>query len=520
MLKVMIVDDEPLILSGLRHFVDWERLGFNIVCEAPHGAAALERLRTTPCDVLITDIRMPELNGLELIQEANAILPHLRCIILSGYDDFNYVKEAMKLGIENYLLKPVSDTELASTLSSIRDKMLFERQSRNEQGSSIIRNNIVYRWMTGDIEEEELLSRSELLGLPVHQPGYRVTLIRSMSREGASILLSEGLRLCERWLQPLSALMTFNLQDDVAILLPIVNAEHGVQSSEGLLRSCLERMREELGLCCLAAVGERVSDRSMLHISYYQAFSLLPVMALEHGDNLRLFDAYGEQQSNLLADFRADFDALRLVLEAKDTEAASGLIDTAIARIRERYAGQNTVYVRSFLLELLVEISIIRNGKIHSIDSESGSQLLRNAFFSPEAGIDDQKQAVKLYMQNCLTQLENDSSRLSPVVAHTLHYLQQHYAEDINLQSVSRDMRANAAYFGQLFRRETGESFNACLNRIRVEKAKDLLLNTYLKANEVAQEVGYASPNYFHTVFKRLTGVSPHEYKASRSHHT
>ena len=152
MYKVFIVDDEPFIIEGLYDIVDWSSFGMEIVYHAGNGQAALQALPEQPVDILITDISMPLMNGLDLIREARQLQPELKVIILSGFNEFEYLKEGMKLGIENYLLKPINVDELQSTLRNTAAKLdqLVKPRLEETYGIQMLKDNILYRWLTAD----------------------------------------------------------------------------------------------------------------------------------------------------------------------------------------------------------------------------------------------------------------------------------------------------------------------------------------------------------------------------------
>ncbi|THF73566.1 response regulator transcription factor [Cohnella fermenti] len=180
MFNLFLVDDEPFIIEGMMDLIDWPAYGLELVGSAENGRDALERIRQTPVDILITDISMPLMNGLDLIRRAREFRPELKAIVLSGFNEFDYLKEGMQLGIENYLLKPINVKELQDTLRNTTDKLLSSRTDARLQRHNvqIMRDNTLYRWMNGAISKSELAERAELLGLSLEAPYGFVALLR------------------------------------------------------------------------------------------------------------------------------------------------------------------------------------------------------------------------------------------------------------------------------------------------------------------------------------------------------
>ena len=199
MFKVLIADDEPFILEGLMAAIPWEDFDLLVVNTIMTGRAALEILLAEEIDILITDIRMPEINGIELIQEIRQRKLPVKCIVLSGYSDFNYVKETAKLGIENYLLKPINLDECFSTLSGVVEKLEEEKlqQSIYSEGMEILQDNVILRWMSGEIEEEELRERSELLSINL-QGGFVSVVIQQTKWDQLFFITCKNLMESER----------------------------------------------------------------------------------------------------------------------------------------------------------------------------------------------------------------------------------------------------------------------------------------------------------------------------------
>lgn len=186
MYKVFIVDDEPFIIEGLYDIVDWAALGMEIVGHAENGLEALEALKVTPADILVTDISMPKMNGLDLIRFVREIHPDLKVIVLSGFNDFAYVKEGLTLGIENYLLKPINLEEFKATLNTVVEKLNVSKTKYNTLNAysiMILKDNVMHRWMRGQINPQEFEERADLLGIVLNKRYILVSILRLQDSE-------------------------------------------------------------------------------------------------------------------------------------------------------------------------------------------------------------------------------------------------------------------------------------------------------------------------------------------------
>ncbi|MBS1408476.1 MAG: response regulator, partial [Oscillospiraceae bacterium] len=201
MYKVVIVDDEPVIRAGLRELLPWEELGMQIVFEAENGAAALDYLHTHRVEILITDIRMEVMDGLELIRQAKALYPQLHCVILTGFDDFAYTKAAIRLGIENYILKPVDEKELLETLSGIENKLMQEEKGETvlDREKQVILQSVLTRWLSGSIEESALRHRANFLDLPLNDAYVQACVLRLLDIRSIAERQAVGMEIIRTW---------------------------------------------------------------------------------------------------------------------------------------------------------------------------------------------------------------------------------------------------------------------------------------------------------------------------------
>ena len=184
MYRVIIVDDEPVIRRGLRETIEWDALGLEVAGEAADGIEALKLIRETRPEILITDIRMPEMDGIELIREVKKLDLNIKITILSGYSDYDYLKAAIRLGVDNYLLKPIDNDELISNLRNAVDEIEKEAavSLQIRQGTVLLRSNTLRRLVTGNINDEELREKAEFLRIPLEEDRY-VCAVCTVSRQ-------------------------------------------------------------------------------------------------------------------------------------------------------------------------------------------------------------------------------------------------------------------------------------------------------------------------------------------------
>lgn len=408
MYKLLIVDDELMIREGLEFCVrkKWKEEIIK-VHTAKDGEEAWEMAEKETPDLLITDIRMPRMSGIELLRKIRDKKMQVKAIALSGYDDFEYVRDMALLGIENYLLKPVNEEELISTISSTLEKITGEKalKLKDELDANLIRENIINRWIYGSIGERELMERSEFLRLDLEVEGYLPCAIRLLQtqKERNAEVLQRMYELCRAILKACQDCY-FSRSHEGDVIAVFCGEDGGVKSAE-LLNACMESIYGETGQKAYVLIGSRVGN-------YW--------------------------------DVAESF----------------------------RYAITNGVHIDHVK---------VKGGK------EGGEEIKEDESTSP----------------------------FSILLA---QYIMEHYQEELSLKSLAVHFKGNAAYIGQVFKRDMHQSFSDYLKDVRIEKAKELLLRSELSTKEVGRRVGFANTTYFCTVFKNETGLSPDRYRKKVKH--
>ncbi len=512
MFTVLIADDEPHIREGLTRIIRWEEHGLELTQTAENGGQALERVLQGGIDILLTDIRMPRMDGLALIAECKRRRLDMRYIILSGYDDFEYIKEAVKLGIENYLLKPVDREELSTTLINTADKLQRERSSMlaQREGLNIFRENVLYRWLAGEMPMEELQDKARVLGLGLDARLYTVAALRLLRRQAGVPLPAaantQARDICA-WLCAGAAVFT-GLNGDVLALFPHEGADQRAGIAAALQR-CVAEVGRALTCDAFAAIGPSVSGAAQAHESHTAAQRLLGYSLILPANSIVDHETVEREARDRARAVVVDTAALERLLHARDEAGCAALIDGAFEELTR--AAVTPQHVRNTAVDMLYHMT-------HAVEAASGGTPLE------ALGIDVSEVYVlytaqalagwlKTVCQRALALLRRSEEAVSPHMKMILAYIHDNYNRDLSIKALSTQFNINSAYLGQLFKNTTGEMFTNYINRLRVERAKTLLRTTALKAAEISEMVGYSNTNYFYRIFKKLTGVSPTEFR-------
>ncbi|WP_028609778.1 response regulator transcription factor [Paenibacillus harenae] len=503
MYKVFIVDDEPFIVEGLYDIIDWAAMGMEIVGSAENGKDALEALQTTPADIVITDISMPTMDGLTLIRRAREMLrTDLKIIVLSGYNEFDYLKEGMRLGIENYLLKPINLEELKATLANTLSKLNATKanDSLQEQSMRILKDNVMYRWLMNQIEPEPFRERAALLGIELDTPYAAVAILRQEN------LRMEVSAFIARQQEHNSAMVSFRDMDGDIVLVFKVNApETGRQEAEAILQSYMQMLADYGQLHVTLGSTEMMEAASVSYANARKAqeyFMIYEDRAIIRYDDLP--SAEGTNQLN----FPLEWPEYKKMVMAKDKDSLMSRIEGDFAQL-QKLEGIAPGDIQDTGMELIIRFKMLLKEIRHDEEPElyKGSLSRLRSAERIDAVSEVVKEAAAITVDALLMDVK------SPVVKQVLNRIHESYNEDLSLKTLGNQFNIHPVYLGQLFHKECNETFTEYMNKYRVEKAMEQLKNTQLKVHEIARNVGYWETGYFYKQFKKYVGISPTEYK-------
>lgn len=522
MYRVLLVDDEPFILQGLTDFIPWNEHGLEIAAIASNGHDALNIINTTTIHILITDIRMPKMDGIELIRQIRALEKNIKCIILSGYNDFEFVKEAAKLGIENYLLKPVDESELILTVDNTVSKIENELYKKLEiqEGFRILRDNILNRWVAGEIRGSELRDKLRFLNMEFDHDEYLVCLTKILPnllcndqlKNDHALLRFAVNNICSQLVSENNLGLTFfDLSGGIVFLLTGSQLEKNRKKIQQVLYECIHQVNILLKTDLFISVGNPEKDPMSLHRSYNQALRLQDYR-LVLGCNKILWPEADADRSQRGANILPYLTNLNAGLKTKNLIQVLQAIDDIFTYLHTlNYLSPELVQniAVSVLLEIIHTIRILN---LNTSDVfEDITHVLSKVFeFSTLIAL---QEWLKKTAVICLEILIKQDQKVSPLVKKVADYIDCNYMNNINLKTVAGEFSLNAFYLGQLFNKEIGEHFTSYINRIRIDKSKELLRDTGITTNEIASRVGYSNTNYFFTIFRKYSGMSPAEFR-------
>ena len=525
MFKVLIVDDEEDIRGGLAAIVDWAEHGFQVAAEAANGREALEALEREPFHFVITDISMPVLGGLDLIRTMRERRMQQPVVILSGYNDFDYLKEALKYRVDNYLLKPLDEEELRSTLNQVRDELrhAFEYNMREKENIGILRGKILNRLVTNHITKLEFMQKAEFLQIDLNAPAYRVLVIelenatKRYDRTGERfdhLKLYSAMNICEEVLRAHADGILFEDALQRLVYIEKLSPSGDGVSYREVAATLKEALKKYIREPASVIVGPKAHGLADIHRSYERGLQLLEYK-FYLGREATITEA-DLPSADLPTELQVDAFAERMAqaIQAGDAAACRDITTELYERLKAGASAGGTSFVHQTTFELLKSaLQVLKDAGGHVRTIVPYPERLYDEILSKRT-IDETRSFLNGTLDEilgCLSALKRE--RPAKVVVSVLDYMKAHYNEELTLKQVAELHYMSTGYLGKLFKKETGCSFHDYLNRIRIDKAKELLKNTNHFAYQVSGMVGYKDYNYFHKTFKKYAGVPPSEYQ-------
>ncbi|ASA26092.1 response regulator transcription factor [Paenibacillus donghaensis] len=505
MLKVLIVDDEPWVLEGLRTMIDWGEYGFEVCAEALNGSDALRLIQEHQPDLVLTDINMPVINGLELIAQIHELMVKPpRFVILSGYDDFEYARVALRQRVNEYLLKPIDDEEIESLLDRLSTVINDENASsqQHHKKRAFIVKNIINRLIQGEYNESlELLSRnlmklnndSELLCILMKSTSPVTDFNQQINEyfpEGSACLFQDGAG-----------------RTGIIVQADSISSEN-VDAAVYQIRRDLEKHMQEPAI---VAVSDRLIGLRTIQELYSQS---LEVWKLKYQKEKSGVFYYKElrniKNGNELEE--QGFEQLLAKVQVNDELQIQASVKAIFASYSERQFSIEAVqalvaHLELTICRLIAEMKGDPNRIMKKLQAEFGNLGELSDYFLLRNYVHRLCQQTAGYLSELKRQNEGDT------IYNVIRYVDHEFRNKLQLQELARQFHMNSTYLGQLFRKKTGQSFNEYVNGKRIEEAKTLLKRTQLKIFDIAVQVGFSNADYFIDKFKMSVGVVPSAYK-------
>lgn len=523
MYRVIIVDDEPLIRNGLRNTIEWDELSLEISGEASNGTEALKLIKEVKPQIIITDIKMPVMDGLELIKRIHSLNSKIRIIVLSGYSDYQFLKEAIKYNVESYLLKPIDNDELISILKSTVENIESEINTNIQQreGLSALRTNTLNRLFTNNISAREYKEKAELFNLSTKASKYLVAVAALCnfdetdyeSNNNYQLMQFGVFNICEELVTTKGFGDVFmDTKGCICFLFNDQSCDLNYDVINAFVQETIYLIKHFLKLTIRVGVGFIVESLHEIYKSSNCANECLEYGILANGEG---FIQYAESglKNSIMDEIKIDYELLENYIKLEKKEELEKYIENYYDEL-SRLSNLSIEYIRNSTMHIIINII-----KVFSETSGDTKKIINSLDFKyidflKLKRLDEFKTWLKVFFQKIYElAVDNMQKKVSKVVNDSLDYIDRHCYEEISLKLIADKIYINASYLGQIFKKEIGESFTDYVNKLRMQKAKELLVSTNLKVYEVSERVGFKDSHYFIKIFKKYVGVNPSDIK-------
>ena len=530
--SVLLVDDEEDVVEAIVQKIDWDRLGYSLAGYAKNGLEALEIAEEKPIDVVLTDIKMPYMDGLTLSHRLKELYPSIKIIIFSGFDEFEYAKEAIRLEAEEYMLKPVDAGELSRVFQKVHealDQEFDEKQSIHRlknyylESLPILQESLYTSLIEGTLPQQDL--ESTLLDYQISLPGkyFAVVILHnslSLSPEGINpLLITMSIRkLAEERLQKHWRPCFFTYLGNTLFIAQMDKESDSLKLTDDCEILC--RMARHICKATVTAgIGKPVDNLMDLPLSYLGARDAVAYRVLYgRGKAIAISEIglEGKEEHKVnkeIIDEERLLDIYRSIRMSSEDELDK-CIDLYIEN--SRLDSPSLQEYHFFLMDLVTNMHkfLLANQVDTGLICPKEEDVYQKVQQFSLAELSQWMKEICKKMQIIIQEMRSDKTK--SFVKKAVEHVHSHYMDkDLTVEALSQELHVSAAYFSTVFKRETGKSFINYLTDYRMEKALRLLMEEEEKTYIIAEAVGYSDPNYFSYAFKKKFGMSPSKYKSN-----
>lgn len=536
-IKVFLVEDEMVIRRGIKNSIDWEKEGYIFCGEASDGELAYPMIIKEKPDILITDIRMPFMDGLELCKLVKKELPNIKILILSGYDEFDYAKEAIRLGVTEYLLKPISSGKLLEALNGVSESIRREKEDKDlvrkymeemRENTEHEKQKFFEQMIAGNLSMADALETGKKYEMNLSAGMYNLLLFRfTLGKENrkSGELLGEAEYAIEKLTERLEYVFEFQRGvEGRAFLLMADNEEQMSERVKELSKDLEEIMKNYSTIAYFGGIGQPVARLRELEESFREAERALAArFTMELNRIISVEDIRMAQNVDTLDDIEitsfGEIEKTRTMLEKFLNNGAEDEIDEFVDMYINELPEENlkSVLMRQYIIMDAYIVMMSFCEKIEGIEGEmqAQSEELKNSMKTIQT-LEEIKNYIRMLLKKIIGVRDTISGRrYSDIIEIAKDQIRKTYMSDeISLNTIAAEVGMSPSYFSSIFSKEMGKTFVEYLTEIRMDRAKELLMCSSMKTSEIGYEVGYKDPHYFSYIFKKTQNCTPKEFRA------
>lgn len=536
MLKVFLVEDEVVVREGIKNHIDWLQEGFVFVGEASDGELAYPMIQKTKPDIVITDIKMPFMDGLSLSRLIKAEFPAVKILILSGYDEFEYAKEAISIGIADYLVKPVTGDMLlkavkrvAKTIQEEKVQIEYMETFRREmlENEHLERQRFFNDLISSKSQTLELLEKGKRLNIDLAACIYNIILFKVTLADEDEQEYSEDLIDVGEKVEALAAgkqeIIMFDRPTEGWAFLIKETAERSIaEIQEYYLKEIEKIITAHPSVKYFGAVGMQVNRLRNLPMSFHEACRAFAYRYILSGNQVMSYDAL---QDNKLTQ-ETDINFNPLVIRKLDRKVLEGFLKSGsrseINQFLEEYfynVGEKNLESMLIRQYIVMDMYFSCVSFVESLGHNLGKITELSGDFQKVAAnfstLDNTKQYFRSLIEEVIGIRDLVSmKKYSGLIENAQKYIKDNYQnEEISLNAVAASVNLSPSHFSTIFSQEVGQTFIEYLTGVRMDKARELLRCSGMKSSEIAYAIGYKDPHYFSYIFKKMQNCTPKEFR-------
>ena len=529
-LKMFIADDEQFVIDGLKYCLEWSEYGIEIVGEGNNGQEALDFIQDNHVDIIITDMKMPIMDGMELIKNIRKLNLSLEVLILSGYEDFEYARSAIQYGVFEYLLKPVTIDKIERAVEQLvdkfRKKVIDEQEDRKktlayEQAVPYMEEKIIASLIKGQYNKNV----ATLFGIDIKSERFAVAKIQLdksnyvnevLDHKAIDLqhIIEEVKKELYETLKKHYTLKIVKYDGYTLILIFLLNRkECKADIINKWIKEAQEQIKERLGYSVTAAIGNTVDTIENISQAYNQASEALEYK-MYYGDNsLLVYRDLVQRNFDGEVHIGPWKKELTEAIAVKDLDKALCVVDK-IFEIINRNNEFTIEYVRQLSMEMFFVINTMLSEQYTELESIYTERKNLFKYIMEIETLNQIKTTIQDVLYKTVEYLQQKNIENSNnIIANIKSYIEDNLNEEISLERLSEEVYLTPNYIGHIFKEEVGISYLEYLTQVRIEKAKNMLMNPTNKIYEISERVGYKNSNYFSKLFRKYTGYTPSQYR-------
>lgn len=535
MIKVFLVEDEIIVRNGIKKQIDWEAEGLEFVGEASDGELAYQMIQLLKPDILITDIKMPFMDGLQLSKLVKKEMPFIKIIILSGHNEFEFAKEAINIGITSYLLKPIGSVELLDEVVRVRN-IIFQEQIEKKNLEScklelsinkkIKRQKFFSALLWENVPIPELLEMAEKLNIDLIAGRYNIILANIFEKEECCTRQEEKAHIIQEITSRIEKnrnVIIFDRDNDGIAYLMKGSDDDELKYIISKITTCFKDVLKDFtNMQYFMGIGLEVNRLSELNKCFDYASKAFSCRYFVEKD--QVIDSSNMNEYRIVKHMGIDMNNLDINKFNKtmvESFLRTGLQEEVRHFLHEYFNNIGECNIKSYILYeyLILDLYFSCISLIEEFGYDSNllslacgdPQSILSSHFTLEQAVNYLEKAFQTVIEY---RIQSSSKKYTNILQNAKKYINENIgSEDISLNTVANQVNVSPSYFSTIFSQETGQNFVEYLTNVRMKKAKELLRSSSMKSSEIGYAVGYKDPHYFSYIFKKTQGVTPIEYR-------